>query len=76
MSRTEFRGQGYRVIDRNYTLEWSNVLHQRGIILSNSIKEALADRQECWNREQLVERPWLQLMCCALVSSHEVGHVF
>jgi len=22
------------------------------------------------------ERPWLQLMCCALVSSHKVGHLF
>jgi len=27
-------------------------------------------------REQLMERPWLQLMCCALVSSREVGCVF
>jgi len=26
--------------------------------------------------ERLIERPWLQLMCCALVSSHEVGRVF
>ena len=26
--------------------------------------------------EQLIEQPWLQLMCCALVSSREVGHVF
>ena len=22
------------------------------------------------------EQPWLQLMCCTLVSSHEVGHLF
>jgi len=22
------------------------------------------------------ERPWLQLMCCALVSGHEIGYVF
>jgi len=27
-------------------------------------------------REQLMEQPWLQLMCCALVSSREVGCVF
>jgi len=26
--------------------------------------------------ERLIERPWLQLMCCALVSSCEVGRVF
>jgi len=33
-------------------------------------------RQGRWGRERLVERPWLQLMCCALVSGREVGHVF
>jgi len=27
-------------------------------------------------RERLMERPWLQLMCCAPVSSREVGRVF
>ena len=27
-------------------------------------------------REQLIERPWLQLICCAPVSGREVGHVF
>ena len=26
--------------------------------------------------ERLIEQPWLQLMCCALVSSREVGRVF
>jgi len=26
--------------------------------------------------ERLIERPWLQLMCCALVSGREVGRVF
>jgi len=26
--------------------------------------------------ERLIERPWLQLMCCALVSGCEVGRVF
>jgi len=34
------------------------------------------DRQGCWSGERLVEQPWLQLMCCTLVSSHEVGCVF
>jgi len=29
-----------------------------------------------WGGERLIERPWLQLMCCAPVSSHEVGCVF
>jgi len=27
-------------------------------------------------REQLIERPWLQLICCAPVSGREVGYVF
>ena len=26
--------------------------------------------------ERLAERPWLQLMCCALVSGREVGRIF
>jgi len=34
-----------RVIDRNYTLERSNVLCWREVLLSDSIKKALADRQ-------------------------------
>jgi len=33
-------------------------------------------RQGCWGREQLIERPWLQLMCCTPVSGREVGRVF
>ena len=39
-------------------------------------KKALVDRQGCQSREQLVEQPWLQLMCCAPVSGREVGRVF
>ena len=34
------------------------------------------DCQGHWSRERLIERPWLQLMCCAPVSGHEVGCVF
>jgi len=37
----EFGERRYRVIDRNYTPEWSTILRQRGIILSNSIKKGL-----------------------------------
>jgi len=33
-------------------------------------------RQGRQGGERLVEQPWLQLMCCALVSSREVGRVF
>jgi len=47
-----------------------------GNILSNKRKKALAARQGCQGRERLIEQPWLQLMCCALASGHEVGHVF
>ena len=39
-------------------------------------KKALVDRQGRWSRERLVEQPWLQLMCCALVSGREVSCVF
>jgi len=39
-------------------------------------KKAPADRQGCQSRERLVERPWLQLMCCTPVSSYEVGRIF
>jgi len=55
MSRMEFGGQRYRIIDRSYTPEWSNILHWRGIILSDSIKKALVDRQGRRSREQLIE---------------------
>jgi len=44
-------------------------------VLSNDRNKAPAMGQRCWGGEQLIERPWLQLMCCALVSSREVGHV-
>jgi len=34
------------------------------------------DYQGRWSGERLVERPWLQLMYCALVSGREVGRIF
>jgi len=46
------------------------------MLLSNSIKKAPVNRQGCQSGEQLIERPWLQLVCCALVSSHEVVAYF
>jgi len=49
-------GQRYRIIDKGYTPEQSNVLRWRGILLSDSIKKALADRQGHWSGEQLVEQ--------------------
>jgi len=45
-------------------------------ILSDDRKKALTARQGHRGRERLIERPWLQLMCCALVSGREVGRVF
>jgi len=53
-----FGGWRYRVVDRNYTPEWSKVLYQRGMLLSDSIKKTPADRQGCQSRERLIERPW------------------
>jgi len=64
------------MIDRNYTPEWSNVLCRREVLLSNNRKKTPADRQGRWSGEQLIERPWLQLMCCIPVSGREVVAYF
>jgi len=45
-------------------------------ILSNDKKKTPVDCQGRRSRERLIERPWLQLMCCAPVSGREVGCVF
>ena len=45
-------------------------------VLSGDRKKTPAARQGRWGGERLIERPWLQLICCALVSSREVGHIF
>jgi len=45
-------------------------------VLSDDRKKTLATRQGHRGGERLIERPWLQLICCAPVSSREVGHVF
>jgi len=45
-------------------------------VLSDDRKKAPVDCQGRRSGERLVERPWLQLMCCALVSGREVGCVF
>ena len=39
-------------------------------------KKAPADKQGHQSGERLVERSWLQLMCCAPVSGRKVGRVF
>jgi len=46
------------------------------VLLSGSIKKTLADSQGRRSRERLIERPWLQLMCCTLVSGREVVAYF
>ena len=45
-------------------------------VLSNDKKKTPADCQGRRSGERLIERPWLQLMCCAPVSSRESGRVF
>jgi len=45
-------------------------------VLSNDRKKAPVTRQGRRGGERLVERPWLQLMCCAPVSSREVVAYF
>jgi len=45
-------------------------------VLSDDRRKALVTRQERRGGERLVERPWLQLMCCAPVSGREVVTYF
>jgi len=45
-------------------------------VLSDDIKKTPVTSQGRRGGERLIERPWLQLMCCALVSGREVGRVF
>jgi len=45
-------------------------------VLSDNRKKAPVDCQGHRSRERLVERPWLQLICCTPVSGREVGRVF
>jgi len=47
-----------------------------GNVLSDKRKKAPAARRGCRGRERLIERPWLQLICCTPVSGREVGRVF
>jgi len=44
--------------------------------LSDNRKKVPTTRQGRRGGEQLIERPWLQLICCTPVSGREVGHVF
>jgi len=64
------------MIDRNYNLGQSKVLRQREVLLSNSTRRTPLGSQEQWSRERLIERPWLQLMCCAPVSGRELVMYF
>jgi len=45
-------------------------------VLSDDRKKVPVMRQGHRGGERLVERPWLQLMCCAPVSSREVVAYF
>jgi len=45
-------------------------------VLSDDRKKAPVTSQGRRGGERLVERPWLQLMCCAPVSSREVVMYF
>jgi len=45
-------------------------------VLSDDKKRTPMTRQGHWGGERLIERPWLQPICCAPVSGCEVGRVF
>jgi len=64
------------MIDRNYNLGQSKVLRWREVLLSNSTRRTPLGSQEQWSRERLIERPWLQLMCCAPVSGRKLVMYF
>jgi len=46
------------------------------VLLSDSRKKVLANSQGRQSGERLIKQPWLQLMCCAPVSSYEVVTYF
>ena len=39
-------------------------------------KRRLQWTERCQSEVQLDKQPWLQLICCASVFSHKVGHLF
>jgi len=45
-------------------------------VLSDNRKKTPTTRQGRQGGERLIERPWLQLICCSPVSGREVGRVF
>ena len=45
-------------------------------VLSDDRKKTPATRQGRRGGEQLIERPWLQLICCTPVSGRGVGRIF
>ena len=45
-------------------------------VLSDDKKKTPADCQGRRSGERLIERPWLQLICCTPVSGRDVGRVF
>jgi len=47
-----------------------------GKVLSDKRKKAPVMRQGRRGGERLIERPWLQLMCCAPVSGREGSRIF
>jgi len=47
-----------------------------GNVLNDDRKNTPVRSQERWGGERLMERPWLQLMCCAPVSGRDVVAYF
>jgi len=64
------------VIIRNHTPFRSNVRCRRRIYLVIIKRRLRRTVKDVGAENDFVERPWLQLMCCAPVSSCEVGRVF
>ena len=64
------------MIIRNHTPFRSNVRCRRRIYLVIIKRRLRRTVKDVGAENDFVERPWLQLMCCALVSGREVGRVF
>ena len=64
------------MIVRNHTPFRSNIQCRGGMYLAMIERRLRRTVKDVGAENRLVERPWLQLVCCAPVSGHEVGRVF
>jgi len=76
MSRTESGGTEVEDNRQKLLSVPEKCTTSEGNVLNDDRKKTLVRSQGRRGGERLMERPWLQLMCCAPVSSHEVVAYF